>query len=219
LTPVSQVPVPHPPISDNYAYIMVDRGTGKAACVDPAEPEKTLAAAAENSVELSALLCTHKHWDHSGGNTGMKKALPALDVVGSASEEDVPAMTIALQDQGTYNLGGLTVRALHTPCHTRGHVMFYVTGPEGAPLLFSGDTLFIGGCGRFFEGSAEEMRHALMDVAASLPLDTGVFCGHEYTVSNLMFALSVEPSNQALQDKMKWAHETLAAGGVTIPST
>ncbi|CAM9550848.1 unnamed protein product [Ectocarpus fasciculatus] len=161
----------------------------------------------------------------------MKKMIPGLEVVSSAYEEGVPAMTLALKDREEYTLGSLTVRALHTPCHTRGHVLFFVTSPgaaagageEGggaaAPLVFSGDTLFVGGCGRFFEGDASQMSNALQGVAASLPGETRVFCGHEYTVSNLQFAKSVEPENSAVLDKLDWSRRVLAKGGYTVPST
>ncbi|CAM9102292.1 unnamed protein product [Scytosiphon promiscuus] len=226
--------IPVPILSDNYAYLLIDPVTKLAACVDPAEPEKVgvIAAAKARGVEISTLLCTHKHWDHSGGNEAMKKMIPGLEVVSSAYEDDVPAMTVALKDLEEYTLGSLTVKALHTPCHTRGHVLFYVTssaaaasaGQEGrdeeaAPLVFSGDTLFVGGCGRFFEGDAAQMSHALQGVAAKLPAATRVFCGHEYTVSNLQFALSVEPDNKAVSDKLDWSRRVLAKGAYTVPST
>ncbi|CAN0012869.1 unnamed protein product, partial [Ectocarpus sp. 12 AP-2014] len=222
--------IPEVPIlSDNYAYLLIDPVTKKTACVDPAEPEKVIAAAQARGVEISTLLCTHKHWDHSGGNEAMKKMIPDLEVVSSAYEDGVPAMTLALKDREEYALGSLTVRALHTPCHTRGHVLFFVTSPaagageEGdgaaAPLVFSGDTLFVGGCGRFFEGDASQMSNALQGVAASLPGATRVFCGHEYTVSNLQFAKSVEPENSAVLDKLDWSRRVLAKGGYTVPST
>ncbi|CAM9332322.1 unnamed protein product [Ectocarpus sp. 4 AP-2014] len=221
--------IPVPILSDNYAYLLIDPVTKKAACVDPAEPEKVIAAAQARGVEISTLLCTHKHWDHSGGNEAMKKMIPDLEVVSSAYEDGVPAMTLALNDREEYALGSLTVRALHTPCHTRGHVVFFVTSPaaeaeeEGdgaaAPLVFSGDTLFVGGCGRFFEGDASQMSNALQGVAASLPGATRVFCGHEYTVSNLQFAKSVEPENSAVLDKLDWSRMVLAKGGYTVPST
>ncbi|CAB1118576.1 unnamed protein product [Ectocarpus sp. CCAP 1310/34] len=221
--------IPVPILSDNYAYLLIDPATKKTACVDPAEPEKVIAAAQARGVEISTLLCTHKHWDHSGGNEAMKQMIPDLEVVSSAYEDGVPAMTLALKDREEYALGSLTVRALHTPCHTRGHVLFFVTSPaagageEGdgaaAPLVFSGDTLFVGGCGRFFEGDASQMSNALQGVAASLPGATRVFCGHEYTVSNLQFAKSVEPENSAVLDKLDWSRRVLAKGGYTVPST
>ncbi|CAM9946265.1 unnamed protein product [Ectocarpus sp. 12 AP-2014] len=224
--------IPVPILSDNYAYLLIDPVTKKTACVDPAEPEKVIAAAQARGVEISTLLCTHKHWDHSGGNEAMKKMIPDLEVVSSAYEDGVPAMTLALKDREEYALGSLTVRALHTPCHTRGHVLFFVTSPAGAgagageggdgaaaPLVFSGDTLFVGGCGRFFEGDASQMSNALQGVAASLPGATRVFCGHEYTVSNLQFAKSVEPDNSAVLDKLDWSRRVLAKGGYTVPST
>ncbi|CAM9485897.1 unnamed protein product, partial [Hapterophycus canaliculatus] len=225
--------IPVPILSDNYAYLLIDPVTKLAACVDPAEPEKVIAAAKARGVEITTLLCTHKHWDHSGGNEAMKKMIPGLEVVSSAYEDAVPAMTVALKDQEEFTLGSLTVKVLHTPCHTRGHVLFFVTTSaataeaaaegkgqeEAAPLVFSGDTLFVGGCGRFFEGDASQMSHALQGVVAKLPAATRVFCGHEYTVSNLQFALSVEPDNKAVSNKLDWSRRVLAKGGYTVPST
>ncbi|CAM9512887.1 unnamed protein product [Choristocarpus tenellus] len=217
--------IPVPVLNDNYAYLLVDRESRMAACIDPAEPEKVIKAAKDHNVTISALLCTHKHWDHSGGNEAMKKMIPNLEVVSSAYEDDVPAMTLALKDQECFTLGSLSVKALHTPCHTRGHIIFFVSDTKmgckdgGAPVLFSGDTLFIGGCGRFFEGDASQMAHALQDVVGSLPGETRVFCGHEYTVSNLQFAASVEPENADVAKKLAWSREILRTGGFTVPST
>lgn len=109
------------------------------------------------------LLCTHKHWDHAGGNEQLAAAIPNLQVV-TTKHEDIPAATVKLDDADTYDLGSLEVTALYAPCHTRGHVLFYVTPKDQAerertaPLLFSGDTLFVGGCGRFFEGDGAQSK-------------------------------------------------------------
>ncbi|KAG5184316.1 beta-lactamase-like protein, partial [Tribonema minus] len=217
--------IPVPVLQDNYAYLVIDKATQMTACVDPAEPRKVLAAAAARGVTLSTLLCTHKHADHAGGNAEMARRVPGLSVVGSALEDAVPAVTRALRDGETVELGELIVKSVHTPCHTRGHAAFLVTHRDGdthgAPVLFSGDTLFVGGCGRFFEGDAQDMLKSLGPGGSlwDLPLETRVYCGHEYTVSNLEFAATIEPDNAVLRAKLEWAKDMVADGQPTIPST
>jgi len=204
--------IPVPVLSDNFAYLLIDRATRKAACVDPAEPEKK----ANVTVEMG--ICTHKHLDHSGGNERIAQLIPGIRIVGSAYEY-IPGITDALKDRQTINLGSLNIEAFHTPCHTEGHELFYVTSSqESCPILFTGDTLFVGGCGRFFEGDANQMLKA-MSIIASLPGETKIYCGHEYTISNLKFALSVEPSNVELRNKYEWACREVELGRHTIPSS
>lgn len=210
-----------PTLSDNYAYLVIDKKTKTAACVDPAEPEKVIAVAKDRDVTLRTCLCTHKHADHSGGNVQIKKLIPDIEVVGSAYEE-TPGRTTAVSDGDTFRIGDLQVRVHHTPCHTGGHVLYYMesrTDVNAKPIIFTGDTLFLGGCGRFFEGDATLMHRALMKTIAKLPSETLVYCGHEYSVANLQFAASVEPDNIALQSKLDWARKQRASGKPTIPSS
>lgn len=154
----------------------------------------------------------------------MAAQIPGLEVVTTKFEE-IPAATVKLGDDDVFTLGSLSVRALYTPCHTRGHVLFLITPQEEeemrttAPILFSGDTVFVGGCGRFFEGNGAEMVDALMGRVAKLPAETLIYCGHEYTKSNLAFASYVEPENEVLKEKVAWVSKTLAGGGYTVPST
>jgi hydroxyacylglutathione hydrolase len=208
---VRQIPI----LSDNYAHLLIDEAQGVAAAIDPADPGPVLAAIAEEGVRLSHVLCTHHHWDHSGGNLAVLERWPEATVVGSAADADrIPGIGHRIADGGEVRVGTLTGRALAVPCHTRGHVA-YLFGDA----LFSGDTLFVAGCGRFFEGDAAQMDHALSGVFGALPGDTRVYCGHEYTVSNLRFALSVEPDNAAVRTKLAWAEAQRAAGESTVPST
>lgn len=210
-----------PTLSDNYAYLVIDKKTKTAACVDPAEPEKVVAAAKEHGVTLETCLCTHKHFDHSGGNVEIKKLLPNIEVVGSAYEE-TPGRTRAVSNGDTFRLGDLIVKVLHTPCHTSGHVLYYMESRSdmtAKPIIFTGDTLFLGGCGRFFEGDATMMYNALIKTVSKLPDETLVYCGHEYSVANLQFAASVEPNNMSVQSKLEWAKKQRAAGRPTIPSS
>ncbi|CEM12845.1 unnamed protein product [Vitrella brassicaformis CCMP3155] len=206
--------------SNNYGYLLVDRETKRAACVDPVEPKKLLSAAADAGATIDTLLCTHKHWDHSGGNKEMASLVPGIEVI-STAYEDIPAVTKTMKDGDTHQMGSLTIKALHTPCHTRGHILFYVTKRDSneTPILFTGDTLFVCGCGRFFEGEASEMFRALKGVIGSLPPETKLYCGHEYTRNNVKFALSVDPANASLQSLAQWVDDTLKKGAYTVPST
>jgi len=211
---VVQVPV----LSDNIAYLLIDERAAVAAAVDPAEPEKVIAAAKREGVEIVCVMTTHHHWDHAGGNEALLGLIPNLPVYGG--DDRIPKLTNKVGNGGAFMVGSIQVDVFFTPCHTTGHVLYVASGDATQPkALFSGDTLFIGGCGRFFEGSPSQMYHALIEVVASLPKDTQVFCGHEYTEQNLRFALTIEPNNEALQHKYEWAKAQRARGDSTIPST
>ncbi|XP_050209625.1 hydroxyacylglutathione hydrolase cytoplasmic-like [Mercurialis annua] len=209
-----------PCLEDNYAYLIIDEDTKEAAVVDPVEPQKVLDLANLHGVHLKFLLTTHHHWDHAGGNEKMKELVPGIQVCGG-SLDNVKACTHLVHNGDTFTLGShLTILALHTPCHTKGHISYYVTGKEGDhPAVFTGDTLFIAGCGKFFEGTAEQMYQSLCVTLGSLPKPTQVYCGHEYTIKNLQFALSIEPDNVKLHEKLKWAQKQRQEGLPTIPST
>eukprot|EP00921_Rhytidocystis_pertsovi_P011320 GHVQ01018313.1.p1 GENE.GHVQ01018313.1~~GHVQ01018313.1.p1 ORF type:complete len:283 (+),score=27.61 GHVQ01018313.1:172-1020(+) len=212
--------IPVPVLSDNYAYLIVDRSTGKAACVDPAEPDKVISAATKAGVEIVLGLCTHKHSDHSGGNARLTQLLPGVEVAGP---DEAPGVTLILNDRQDVKFGNMNVRALKTACHTQGSLTYLVTpsdeyNDEFCPWLFTGDTLFVGGCGRFFEGDAEDMRHSLLDVIGTQRQDSLIYCGHEYTVANLKFALHLEPHNAAVKAKYDWACKQREAHKPTVPS-
>ncbi|KAJ8764075.1 hypothetical protein K2173_004976 [Erythroxylum novogranatense] len=209
-----------PCLEDNYAYLIIDEDTKEAAVVDPVEPDKILKVASEHGVHLKFVLTTHHHWDHAGGNEKMKQLLPAIKVYGGSLDK-VKACTNQVENGDKWSLGAhVNILALHTPCHTKGHISYYVTGKETEdPAVFTGDTLFIAGCGRFFEGTAEQMYQSLCVTLGSLPKPTQVYCGHEYTVKNLQFALTVEPDNLKTQQKLSWAQQQRQAGLPTIPST
>lgn len=187
--------------------------------MDPVEAEKVYAAAANLQVSISTILTTHSHWDHAGGNRELVELIRARDgrsvpVVGGPVAGAVEAATLQVTTGDTVAVGALRVEALFTPCHTRDHVLY-----RCQDALFTGDTLFVAGCGRFFAGTPAEMHHALNEVVAQLPPETRIFCGHEYTASNLRFAAHVEPENAAVKQKLDWALQKTAAGEPTIPST
>lgn len=204
-----------PLLEDNYAYLIIDEASGVAGIIDPAEAGPVLAAVAREKVRLVSVLNTHHHPDHSGGNLDLLRAVPGLEVVGSAADAPrIPGLTRAVSGGDRVRVGGLEGRVLFVPCHTRGHVAFLFDR-----CLFSGDTLFAGGCGRFFEGTAADMDHALREVLGALPDDTQVYCGHEYTEKNLAFARTLEPDNQVLAAKADAVRALRAAGRPSLPTT
>ncbi|EEY59814.1 hydroxyacylglutathione hydrolase [Phytophthora infestans T30-4] len=207
-----------PVLSDNYAYLLIDTATRVAAAVDPVDAAKVYSRAKELRVTVSMILTTHSHWDHAGGNRELvdlinKHESRQIPVVGGPGDA-VEAQTHSVTNGDVVKLGDLDVNVYFTPCHTRDHVLYHCQD-----ALFTGDTLFIAGCGRFFSGNAAEMHHALNEVVAKLPEDTKIYCGHEYTTSNLRFAAHVEPENEVVQKKLARAEEKTKNGQPTVPST
>ncbi|VAI05993.1 unnamed protein product [Triticum turgidum subsp. durum] len=207
-------------LEDNYAYLIVDESTKAAAAVDPVEPEKVLAAASEVGAYIDCVLTTHHHWDHAGGNEKMRLLVPGIKVYGG-SMDNVKGCTDQVENGTKLSIGKeIEILCLHTPCHTKGHISYYVTSKEEEdPAVFTGDTLFIAGCGRFFEGTAEQMYQSLCVTLGSLPKSTRVYCGHEYTVKSLQFMLTVEPENGKMKQKLEWAQKQREANQPTVPST
>ncbi|EPQ07984.1 Hydroxyacylglutathione hydrolase, mitochondrial [Myotis brandtii] len=208
-----------PALTDNYMYLIIDDDTKEAAIVDPVQPQKVVEMAKKHGVKLTTVLTTHHHWDHAGGNEKLVKLEPGLKVYGG--DDRIGALTHKVTHLSTLQVGSLHVKCLSTPCHTSGHICYFVSKPGSSEpsAVFTGDTLFVAGCGKFFEGTADEMYRALIEVLGRLPPDTRVYCGHEYTINNLKFARHVEPSNTAIQEKLAWAKEKYSIGEPTVPST
>lgn len=213
-----------PVLSDNYAYLLIDDDTKKAAAVDPAEAALVVAAARRENVELEAILTTHHHADHAGGNSSLKAQVPNIKVYGGR-QDNVQACTHMLDHRNTFQIGGIQVEALHTPGHTRGSISYYCTA--GAPTaanpgaVFTGDTMFVGGCGRIFESTPEDLHNSITNVLGSLPAETQVYVGHDYTVKNLEFAVAVEPggSTERLDQMLAWAKQQKLSRAFSVPST
>lgn len=202
-----------PLLRDNYAYLIVCEKTHEAAVVDPSESEPVLRRVEKEKVTLKAILNTHHHWDHTGGNADLLERLP-LEVYGHRVDEGrIPGLTHTLDEGGEVVIGGLGARVLFIPGHTKGHVAYLFENK-----LFCGDTLFVAGCGRLFEGTAEQMHNSLSKLK-DLPSDTLVYCGHEYTEKNLQFAMTLEPNNKKLAEKMERVRPLRAKGISTVPST
>jgi len=207
--------IPIPQLADNYAYLIVDPATRAAAVVDCAEAGPVAAALRAHGVTLTAILPTHHHYDHVGGNEELLRQFPVA-VYGYAGEgERIPGCTREVREGDSVEVGGLTARVIYIPAHTSGHIAYYFAS---ASAVFTGDTLFAGGCGRLFEGDPAMMIRSLSKLMA-LPDDTAVYFGHEYTEKNLRFALTLEPGNAALREKHAWAREQERLHRPTTPTT
>lgn len=204
-----------PALADNYMYLIRDPETGTVGIVDPAEPDPVAEALEDRGWRLDYILNTHHHADHTGGN-GALKTRYGCPVIGPRADADrIPHLDIAVGQDDAVAFGDLTVRVLDTPGHTRGHIAFWF--PEGG-ALFCGDTLFALGCGRLFEGTPAQMWESLGKLRA-LPPETMVYCGHEYTLSNARFAVTVDPENGDLRTRADEIRALRDQGSPTIPST
>jgi hydroxyacylglutathione hydrolase len=204
-----------PCLSDNYAYLVHAPGSTDAIVVDASEEEPVTLALEREGLRPVAILSTHHHFDHVGGNEALARKFPGLEIVASAHDKDrVPARTAIVDDGDEVSCAGLPVHAISVPGHTLGAVA-YVIGDA----VFTGDTLFVAGCGRLFEGTPAMMYRSLCERLATLPASTRVYCGHEYTVSNARFALSVDAENPAVRALLDRATQQRERGEPTVPST
>jgi hydroxyacylglutathione hydrolase len=202
-----------PLLRDNYGYLVICQKTNGAAIIDPSETEPVLRRIEQEKVSVEAILNTHHHRDHTGGNQGLL-AVQSLAVYGHTSDQArIPGFTRGVNEGDQVQIGELKGRILFIPGHTTGHVA-YLFGQA----LFCGDTLFTAGCGRLFEGTPDQM-HASLKKLMALPDDTKVYCGHEYTESNLRFAMTVEPKNHKLVSRFERVQGLRARGAATVPST
>ncbi len=204
-----------PCLSDNYIYLIHDAATGATGVVDPAEAGPVLKALEERGWRLTHILNTHHHLDHTGGNLALKEATGAEIVGPKAEAARIPGLDKAVGEGDRVAFGSETAQVFDVPAHTAGHIAYWFAGSEA---VFTGDTLFVMGCGRLFEGTPTDM-FAAMRKLETLPGETRVYCAHEYTESNGRFALSVEPGNAALMRRMSEVLEMRAAGRPTVPST
>jgi len=208
-------PVLHvPAFEDNYIWLIRGQSTRQAAIVDPGDAEPVVEALERHGLTPVAILCTHHHGDHTGGNNDLLEKYGNLEIYGPG-DENIPGRTHIVRDGDHLNLDslGVELEVLRVPGHTRGHVAYF-----GQGWLFCGDTIFSAGCGRLFEGTAAQM-HASLTRLAALPGDTKIYCAHEYTRANLRFAAAVEPNSTQIANYRSEVENLRARDEPTVPST
>lgn len=202
-------------LDDNYGVLIHDADSGLTASIDAPDADDVLAALKEKGWRLTHILVTHHHADHVQGIRELKEATGCRVIGPKGEAQKIPGLDEAVVEGDTLHLGRHAVHVIETPGHTLGHIAYYLPDAE---LLFAGDTLFALGCGRVFEGTPQ-MMHASLRKLAALPGATRVYCGHEYTLANARFALTIEPANAALQARQKVIESLRAAGQPTLPTT
>lgn len=207
---------PIPALNDNYIWTIVHSGSREAIVVDPGQAEPVIHFLKEQKLKLSAILITHHHWDHTQGIEGLLRFANTHELlIYGGALEPIPDCNRPLQQDDSIHFSNfdLTLRIMEIPGHTHGHIAY--VGPH---FVFTGDTLFTGGCGRLFEGTAAQMWHSLQLLAHLAP-ETLIYCGHEYTEANLEFAKHVEPNNSDLLKRIDKTRQLRSQGLPTVPST
>ncbi len=199
---------------DNYGYVLTEPDSNRAIVVDPSDGEKVWDYLQENGYELEAILATHHHFDHVAGIEFLYSQKPVAVYSSPYDLKRVPKANRGLEDGEKAAIGGLTFQAIHVPGHTLGHIAYLCE-----EALFVGDTLFLGGCGRLFEGTAEQLFHSLYEKIMPLPEDIRIYPGHEYTIRTRSFCCSIDPENKQLQDKLSEAKALRDRDHFTAPGT
>ena len=206
--------VPVPVLTDNYVWLIHDSESGETAAVDPSVAEPVLAAVEAKGWQLSEVLNTHWHPDHTGGNAAIQGATGS-PIIAPAEAERVSKVDRVVAEGDRVRVCGAEALVWEIPAHTAGHIAYYF---EDEGMIFVGDTMFAMGCGRLFEGTAQQMYANLQRIAA-LPGDIRIYCGHEYTLANARFAADAEPNNAAILARLKKVEALRASGDVTLPTT
>jgi len=206
-----------PTFSDNLIYLY-RYDQNNVFAVDPSDASAVLDIINKHGLNLTEIFITHHHWDHVGGNSELKKAA-GCKVIGP-DKQRTPGIDHVVEDGEVVTIGNTKVEVIATPGHTRTSVCYYIgaAGNNENGILWTGDTLFTGGCGRVFECDAKTMLGSLLRLAA-LPDETRVYCGHNYTVENYEFALSLGPDNQKVKEHLEQIREAQKQGGQTVPTT
>ncbi|MEL7076179.1 MAG: hydroxyacylglutathione hydrolase [Cyanobacteria bacterium J06648_1] len=208
-----------PVLADNYIFVLLDPEQKIAAVVDPAIAKPVIEYLQSVDARLIAIFNTHHHSDHVGGNRDLVKEFPDLCVYGGAEDRGrIPQQQVYLEDGDLVQFGDRQAEVFFVPGHTRAHIAYYFPPTATEPgELFCGDTIFAGGCGRLFEGTPAQMVDSISKLR-KLPDQTRVWCAHEYTLSNLKFALTVDPDNLELQARYQAVQQSRRQGLATIPS-
>lgn len=203
-----------PCLSDNYGFLIHDRETGQTAAVDTPDADEIARQCDHRGWQLTDIWNTHWHPDHTGGNKALKQKYDCRITGPNLIEGRIPLLDRGVGDDDHIHIGQHEVQVMHTPGHTDEHIIYYIPSSKAA---FVGDTIFVLGCGRLFEGSPDQMWESLSKIM-SLPNDTALYCAHEYTLSNAKFALHVDPDNAALQAAVKAAKSRRDQGLPTVPT-
>ena len=204
-----------PCLKDNFSYLVIDDTNNSACVIDPGEAQPIINFLKDKDIELKYILNTHHHFDHIGGNKDLKKKFGATILGFKEDFNNIPEIDILLEDNQVWKSENFKAKIIHVPGHTAGHICFYFFEDK---FIFTGDTLFSLGCGRIFEGTYKEMFESLNKIK-SLPEETKVYCGHEYTLSNLKFCIKYNPENRNLKKKAENIKKKIDNGLPTIPST
>ena len=202
-------------LSDNYVWLVHEPNSQETMVVDPAVAEPVLAEAEKRGWKITQIWNTHWHPDHTGGNAAIKEATGCHITGPEAERERIPTLDSFVKEGDTVKLGEVTANVIDVPAHTAGHIAFHIPSEN---VAFVGDTLFAMGCGRLFEGTAEQMYDNMRKLEA-LPDATKIYCAHEYTQSNGEYALVAEPDNLALKERMAEVLTLRARGEATVPTT
>ena len=204
-----------PCLQDNYSYLIIDDSNNSACVVDPSEASPIINFLENKSINLKYILNTHHHFDHIGGNKDLKKKFGSIVVGFKEDPNRIPEIDILLKDNQIWKAENFTAKIIHVPGHTTGHICFHFFQEK---LVFTGDTLFSLGCGRIFEGTYKEMFESLNKIK-SLPEETKIYCGHEYTLNNSKFCIVHDPKNLNLKKKIENIKKQIENDLPTIPST
>lgn len=206
-----------PAFHDNYIFMIENEAEHLTAVVDPGDPTPVLMYLSQHNKKLDYILNTHHHNDHIGGNAKLKAETGCKIVAFEGDQHRIPTIDILVREHDTFSLGQFDFTVIETVGHTLGHISYYCEN-NGQPVLFCGDTVFAMGCGRLFEGSPEDLYESF-EKLKKLPPETKIYCAHEYTLNNAKFALSVEPDNQAIQERVQQEQSKQDQNRPTIPTT
>ena len=202
-------------LGDNYIFIYRYEGK-KAFVVDPGDADPVLAYVSEHGIEIKTIFNTHRHFDHTDGNAKLRE-VTGCEIIGP-DKDRVPTLDRVVEDGDRLSFGPAEIRVISTPGHTESDVCYFMTRPDRDSVLWTGDTLFVGGCGRLYGGGPEALFRSLNRLA-SLPEETLIFCSHEYGADNLRYALTIEPDNETLQARYQELLDMRKQGRPTVPST
>ena len=207
--------IPIPCLNDNYAYIINDNTTKTIGVVDPSDAKPIINYLRKEKLKLNYILNTHHHFDHIDGNIELQKLYNSKVIGYSGDKHRIPGINITLNDQEKFKFGNSTIKVIHIPGHTSGHICFFFVEEK---IAFTGDTLFSLGCGKIFEGDHEQMLSSLNKIK-TLPVKTKIYCGHEYTLKNAEFCMKYDEKNIDLINQFKKIKDLRSKNLPTVPST